>query len=98
MLRGAGYSLTWKYRGLSFWVFVFWFYGFIVLRLYGVMVYDFMLLWIHCFLVSTICQLSISCFQEDIDPISKIFRNSLEGSSKVVDACLFDFQSFRFTF
>ena len=47
---------------------VLWFYGFVVLRLYG-------------FMASTIHQISIPCFQEDIDPISKIFKTSLDESS-----------------
>ena len=47
---------------------VLWFHGFIVLWLYG-------------FLVSKIYNISISCFQEDTDPIFKICKHVLNSSS-----------------
>ena len=47
---------------------------------------------VACFLgfkVSKIYQTSISCFLEDIDLISKFFKNSLDGSSVFCGANLF---------
>ena len=41
------------------------------------------------FLVSRFYQFSTSCFREDIDPISKMFSISLDGSSDFVGARLF---------
>ena len=55
---------------------VFWFYSCMALWRY-----TFMVVWCHGFLVSKIYQMSISCFQEDIDLISKIFKIWLDGSS-----------------
>ena len=42
------------------------------------------------FKVSKICQISISCFLDDIDPISKIFKNLSNGSSEFVGARLLE--------
>ena len=66
------------------WFYGLWFYGFVV-----VLFHDFMDLWFCGFLVSNIYQISISCFQEDIDPISKIFKNLLDGSSGLFSPRLF---------
>ena len=41
------------------------------------------------FLVSTIYQITIWCFQEEIDPISNIFKRLLDGSSGCFGAHLF---------
>ena len=60
-----------------------------VFLFYGFVVYGFMVLWFHNPLVSKNHQIAISYLQEDIDPISKIFKLSLAGSSGVSGARLF---------
>ena len=60
---------------------VLWIHGFMVLWFYG-----FMFLWLSGFMVVWFLgfkkyQISFSCFQEDLDPISKIFKILLRGSS-----------------
>ena len=62
---------------------VLWFSGFIVLWFYG-----FIVLWFYGFLVSKY-QIYISCFQEDIDLISTIFKILLNESSGCLGARLF---------
>ena len=42
------------------------------------------------FKVSKIHQMSISCFLEDIDPISKVSKNLLDGSSGFLGIPLFE--------
>ena len=49
-----------------------------------------MVLWMYGFMVSKIYQISMSCFQEDIDPISMIFKNVFNGSSGLFGARLFE--------
>ena len=55
----------------------FWLLGFLVSRCLG-------------FKVSKIYQIPISCFLEDIDLVSKIFKTLLDRSSGFFGACLFD--------
>ena len=88
---------------------VLWFYGFMALWLYslmacwfyGFMVLDLMVVWFYGFLVARIYQVPISCFLMDLEPISKVFKISLDGSSGFVGARLFQnrekcgFPSFR---
>ena len=47
---------------------------FMISRRCGFIVYTFMVLWFLGFLVSKKYNFSISCFQEDIDPISMILK------------------------
>ena len=52
------------------------FHGFVVLWFYGFVVCKFLVFWIYGFMVSGFQHFTwflFSCFQEDIDPISKIF-------------------------
>ena len=63
---------------------VLWFYGFVALWFYGCVVP-----WFYGFLVSKMYQLSISCFLEDIDLRSKIFKISLKECSSLFGARLF---------
>ena len=62
---------------------------------------SFLVSWFLGFKVPKMYQMSISCFQEDIDFISKMFRNLLDGSARFVGARLFgncqnvDFQNFE---
>ena len=79
-----------------------WFYAFLVLWLYGFMVlwfyscmflwfYGFMVVWLYGVMVSGfhfLTKCSISCFQEDIDPISKIFKILFNGSPSCFGARL----------
>ena len=53
-------------------------------------IYGFMVLWFYGFMVSKVHQISISCFQEDLDPISKIFNILFNGSSGFVGVRLFE--------
>ena len=69
---------------LVLWFYGLWFYSLMVLWFYG-----FMLLWIYGFLVSKLYQISISCFQEDFDPMSMIFKIALDGSSGIFGTRLF---------
>ena len=76
------------------WFYVLCFYGFMVVWLYGFMVLQCYGLWIYGavfygFLALTKKHLSISCFQEDIDTISKFFKILLDGSSSLFGARLF---------
>ena len=71
-----GFIVLWFYCVRVFccigvWFMVLWFYSFIVLWLYG-------------FTVPKNYRSSISCFQEAIDAISKIFQILLDGSSGLV--------------
>ena len=79
MLRG---------REISF--LVSWFLGFFVSWLLGFFVSKF-----RGFKASKIYQIAISCFLEYIDPISKTFKNLLDGSSGFVGPRLLRFQGFR---
>ena len=63
---------------------VFWFCGFIVVWFFCVVV-----LWLYGFLVLHFYQTSVSCFQEDIDPICKIFDILIDGSSVFFPAPVF---------
>ena len=59
-----GFMLLWLYHLMNLWfysVMVLWFDGFVVL-------------WFHVCMFCKKCQLSISCFQEDIDPVSKLSK------------------------
>ena len=75
--------------------------GFMVLWFYGFMVYGFMVLWLYGlwlygFLVSwcqEVYQISMSCFQEDIDLISMILEILFNGISSFPDARLFQYRS-----
>ena len=74
---------------------VVWFYGLTAVWLYGFMVLWFdgcivlcVLLWLCGFMVSKNTNF-ISCFQEYIDPISKIFKTLLDGSSGLFGARVF---------
>ena len=59
-----------------------WFYGSMVLGFYGCVALWFLGIIFYC--------MSISCFQEDTDPISKIFKIIFNGSSSFVGASLFE--------
>ena len=95
---------------------ILWFYSFMVLSFYGFMVllfcgfmvfgfYGFMVcivLWFYGSMVSRIYQISISCFQEDIDPISMSSRfystffhrfSGLSFPSPVQHSEILDFQN-----
>ena len=61
-----------------------WFQSFLVSKFLG-----FNASWFLGFKVSEIYQIAISCFLEEIDPISKIFKNSLDGSPGFVGTRLF---------
>ena len=78
------------YKGGSRYVDGFMVLGFLVLWFYDVWFYGcslcnyvFMVLWFYSFVVSWFqkYQICISCFQVDIDPMSKIFKMMLDGSS-----------------
>ena len=95
MLRGAWDSLTGKWKG--FWVswslVCFWFLGFLVSWFLG---FKNLLCFQKIFV--TYYPISITCFLIDIDSVSKMFKNLLDGSSSFFGACLFHiFQSFGFT-
>ena len=83
--------LIWGFLALWFDAFVvLWFYGFLVVWFYGNMVLwlcGCMVLWFPGFLVSRIYQTSISCFQEDTDLISEIFK--IEPDRRVCSAPVF---------
>ena len=69
------------------------FHSCLVLQLYGLwffMVYSFMVLW---FMVSQLDKIPISCFQEDIDLMTKIPKLFVKGSSSFVGARLFQIWS-----
>ena len=99
MLRGAGDSLTWKS------LLVYWFQSFLVSDLWVSGFLGFLVSWFLSFLVSwfqrvlvlkflgfkesKIYQLSISCFQEDFDPMSKILKTLLDEPSVLFSAHLF---------
>ena len=51
--------------------------------------YAFMIFWFYGVMVTKCYHMSISCFREDIDPMSKIFKILLNGSSGLFGACLF---------
>ena len=74
----ALFAVCWWFYGLWFYGFmVSWFYGFMVLWFYSLIFYCLIVLWFYGFLVfwfQAFYQVSISCFQVDIDPISKIFN------------------------
>ena len=72
-----------------------WFYGVMVLWLYDFMVvcrygftvlwfYSFIALWFYGFVFSKIYRITTPCFQEEIDPVSKIFQ---EFISRTVEIC-----------
>ena len=88
-----GFMALWLY-GLWFYSFmvlcfmVLWLYGFMLLWFYGVMV-----LWFYGFLVSENYQISISCFQQDIDPISINLKIVLRGILSLSGASLFQIWS-----
>ena len=65
---------------------VLWFYGLVVCSFMVLWFYGLIVLW---FLGLKVYQIAISCFEEDIDPICKIFENLLDGSSGFVGARLF---------
>ena len=92
-----GFMVSWLYGFLVLWFcgfIVLWFYSCMVLWLYGYMALWFCGLTARCFygfivfLVSTTYQIVIARFQEDVDPISKIFKISFHGSSRFVGACI----------
>ena len=88
MLRGAGDSLTWKYkRFLGFLVSWSLTFGFLVS---WCVVVGFLVSWFRGFLVSKKYQLYMSCFLEDIDLVSKIFKICSDGSSSLFGARLFE--------
>ena len=81
----SGFMVFWFYDCM-----VFWFYGFMVLWFYGCMVlwtYGFIVVWFYwCYGCIVLwfygCEkyrICISLFQEDIDPISEIFKMLLNG-------------------
>ena len=72
---------------LGFWVS--WFLGFKVSRFLGVWFPGFLVSKFQSFKVPKIYQMSISCFLEDIDPVSKVPKNLLNGSSGMFGARLF---------
>ena len=74
-----------------------WFLGFRVSWLLGSRVACYKVSWFLGFKVSKICQMPISCFLEDIDPISKIVKNLFDGSLGFVGPRLFhNFQNIDF--
>ena len=58
--------------------------GFLILKFPGFLVLKFL-----GFSVSKVYHISISCLQEDVDPISEMVKNILDGSSGIVCARLF---------
>ena len=75
-------SVSWF---LGFWFLGFGFLGFVVSEFLG-----FKDSWFLGSKVSKICQMSISCFLEEIDPISKISKIILDRSSGMFVARLFE--------
>ena len=81
---------------MASWLMVLWLYGFmldgfIVLslcRFHGLKVLWFYSCIVQWFYISRSYQMFISCFQDDIDPISKIFEIWLRGSSPCFGARL----------
>ena len=65
------FMVFWSYKLMVVWYIVLWFYG---LWFYSFMVHGFLVLWFYGCTVSKIYQMSISCFHQDIDLISKIFE------------------------
>ena len=78
-----GFVVIWLYG------FILWFCGLVVSWSVVVWSYGFIVLWRCGFMVSKNYQVSMSCFREDIDPISKIFEISLDGSSGLFGPRLF---------
>ena len=70
----------------------YWFIGFKVSWLSDFKVL--LISWFQTFKASKIYQISMSCFLEDIDPISKIFKKSLDGSSGFPRALFSDFSKY----
>ena len=76
-----GFVVSWFLGLFSFWFLgclIYWFLGFLVSKFLG-------------FKVSKIYKMSISCFLEDIAPISKISKNLVDGSPGIVGTCLLAF-------
>ena len=80
-----------------------WLLGFLVSKFLCFRVSSFLVSWCQMvskflgFKVSKIYQMLISCFQEKIGPISKIFKILLDGSTGFVGARLFEYcQHLRF--
>ena len=70
---GFPYSEMKQFLGFlvfDFWLLVVWFSDFLL--------YGFVFVWFYGFLVSNMYQISTSCFQEDIDLISMIFKMLLD--------------------
>ena len=80
-----GFMVLWSHGFMVLWFMVLWFYGVVVLWLYGFVELLFsgcMVLWFCWFLVlwSQFTK-HLLCFQEDVDPISKILKMLLDGPS-----------------
>ena len=91
LLMVLWFLVLWFYGFMVLWFYgcvVLWFQGFMVLWFYAFMVLwfcSFMFLWFYEFVVLWLLgfeslPISISCFQEIIDPISKIFKILVNGS------------------
>ena len=88
-----GFLVSWFQSFLVCWCVGFWSLGFKVSCRIGFNFLGFIVSWFQSFLVSwpqglnisrsliLYYQISISCFLEDIDSISKILKNSLDGHS-----------------
>ena len=66
------------------------FFCFMVPEFKNLWFYCSLVLWFHGFLASKVHRVSISCFQEDLDLISNVFKISLYGSSGFFGASLFE--------